>query len=454
MTQSEFLKREFIRILMPILLSIIALAAVAAVTTVESHAADQNFKVTASEGLSLRSSTSTSSKRLSVVPYNKTVLITDYKTANGYDWGKTTYGGKTGWVAMKYVKPYTVINSGKYMLVPKCAPNLCLDVASRSTANWANVQIWSKTADAGNQIITPVYLGNGFYKLVFQHSGKVLNVANGGTANGTNVQQYYYDGTPASQWQIVDGGSGYYIIINRASGKALDVTNFGNTNGSNVAIHQRNGSTAQRWKFETPKTSDVVSDSSSASSYVYNIAHQCIGSNYKQYGSSSYESWCGYYARWVLNQAYLKAGYSTSKARSLFPYSASLNAVALPNAYMKSSSYGKYYSYSKWRSSTQPGISAKQNATNSTYTPKPGDLIVVETDGVPSNGPDHIGIIIKVNKDGSFVTSEGNTGAGTTATRKVKEHTYVKCSQNWAHGSTWCRSNASGVFVHGICSVK
>ena len=50
--------------------------------------------------LSLRAEKSTSSKRLLIIPDGTKITITEVSG----QWGKTTYGGKTGWVHMDYVK--------------------------------------------------------------------------------------------------------------------------------------------------------------------------------------------------------------------------------------------------------------------------------------------------------------------------------------------------------------
>lgn len=50
--------------------------------------------------LNLRSSYSTSSSQLTLIPQGKTITISETKTAGGYTWGKTTYDSKTGWCAL------------------------------------------------------------------------------------------------------------------------------------------------------------------------------------------------------------------------------------------------------------------------------------------------------------------------------------------------------------------
>jgi len=59
-----------------------------------------NYTITASAGLNLRQSASTSATILTAIPYNKTVSVTQISGA----WGKTTYNSKTGWISLEYAK--------------------------------------------------------------------------------------------------------------------------------------------------------------------------------------------------------------------------------------------------------------------------------------------------------------------------------------------------------------
>ncbi len=80
--------------------------------------------------------------------------------------------------------------------------------------------------------------------------GKCVDVAAGGTANGTAVQLYDCNGTAAQQWSV--GGDGTI----RALGKCLDVASGGTANGTQVQLWDCNGSAAQQWA--TPAARDIV----------------------------------------------------------------------------------------------------------------------------------------------------------------------------------------------------
>ena len=72
--------------------------------------------------------------------------------------------------------------------------------------------------------------------------GKCLDVAGGGTANGTKVDLYTCNGTGAQVWQPQSNGE----LINPNSGKCLDDTGFGGS-GTQVQIWACADSSNQQW---------------------------------------------------------------------------------------------------------------------------------------------------------------------------------------------------------------
>lgn len=90
-------------------------------------------------------------------------------------------------------------------------------------------------------------IANGTYKIIARHSGKALDVASGGTADGSNVLQWPYGGGNNQRWTVTHLGNNQYSIIGVQSGKALEVSNWGAANGSNVQIWTYGGGTNQKW---------------------------------------------------------------------------------------------------------------------------------------------------------------------------------------------------------------
>lgn len=61
------------------------------------------YRTDVSGVLNMRSGAGTSYAIAAKIPNNTKLTITEFKDADGYTWGKTSYSGKSGWVAMDYV---------------------------------------------------------------------------------------------------------------------------------------------------------------------------------------------------------------------------------------------------------------------------------------------------------------------------------------------------------------
>ncbi|WP_419211071.1 PKD domain-containing protein [Maribacter sp. X9] len=123
-----------------------------------------------------------------------------------------------------------------------------LQVPDGSIQDMANI---TESAYQGldNQHFELEYVGNQIYKLSVVHSGKYLDVAQGGNQAGVNVWQYEdNDGDSDAQfWRIADAGDGTFHLVSEAGGKYL-----GTEPNGNVIVRTSDGSDTIRWKFEQP----------------------------------------------------------------------------------------------------------------------------------------------------------------------------------------------------------
>ncbi len=132
-----------------------------------------------------------------------------------------------------------------------------LDIEGASPDDGGNVQAFDNNysfaqrfrIEAAGKVAT----GEWYYTIKSVNSGKVLDCANGGVESGTNVQQFQENGTEAQQWFLrrVDTVSGerYYEIVSVKSGLSLDVQDGNSHAGANIQIFSPNGTTAQRWRL-------------------------------------------------------------------------------------------------------------------------------------------------------------------------------------------------------------
>lgn len=64
----------------------------------------EKWRITSATGVRLRSSFSTSAEITGVIPYKYVVSVTEKKECEGFLWGKTVYGGKSGWTVLDYAE--------------------------------------------------------------------------------------------------------------------------------------------------------------------------------------------------------------------------------------------------------------------------------------------------------------------------------------------------------------
>jgi endoglucanase len=99
--------------------------------------------------------------------------------------------------------------------------------------------LWTGPGTASAAVATPGTIVGG-------QSGRCVDAAAAGTANGTVVQIYDCNGTGAQQWQVRSDGS----ILNPASGRCLDIVSGATANGSRAQLYDCNGTGAQKWTVD------------------------------------------------------------------------------------------------------------------------------------------------------------------------------------------------------------
>ena len=190
-------------------------------------------------------------------------------------------------------KKVSLLPEGYYAIAASSNTSAVLDVASGSTSDGANVQIYgsnrtlaqkwriAKVADRDNtytiesllsgKVLTAdgsgnvcvrgrsnsdsqywtAEIGNGKVILSNVANGKVLDISGGSTNNGANVQTYKANGTAAQSFKLVGCSSfeagAYTVLLASARSKALDVSSGSRSNGANIQIWDSNGSGAQKW---------------------------------------------------------------------------------------------------------------------------------------------------------------------------------------------------------------
>jgi hypothetical protein len=143
------------------------------------------------------------------------------------------------------------IINGQYVLVNRMS-NKVLEVANGSTANGAVIRQKSYTgANYQQWNITPLDARSGgdfsYFNFTAVHSAKVPDVLNFSLDNGASVQQYDNNKSTNQQWYAEYNGDGWFYIRNRHSNKCLQVTSI--MDGALAQQSEKNGNTNQQWRF-------------------------------------------------------------------------------------------------------------------------------------------------------------------------------------------------------------
>lgn len=150
------------------------------------------------------------------------------------------------------------IKEGFYMLVNCANENLYLDVDGASVSNGANIQIFPGTKytqaasanDAQVFYIQPSGV-KGYYKINNAKSAMAVDVAEGRSAVGSNIQQWEYSGNTQELWQAQIGSieSSAVFVSKLNTNRVLGVSSTNPAAGANVELCERNYSASQSWKL-------------------------------------------------------------------------------------------------------------------------------------------------------------------------------------------------------------
>ncbi|MGD0527068.1 MAG: RICIN domain-containing protein, partial [Polyangiaceae bacterium] len=122
----------------------------------------------------------------------------------------------------------------------------CLDARSGGTADGTQLQEWSCNGTGAQSFELEDDGAGGFY-VVNTQAQRCVDVQSSGTANGTKIQLWDCNHTTAQTFTVRDAGGGFVSFVNTNSGKCLDVQADNPADGTIVQLYDCNGTNAQRW---------------------------------------------------------------------------------------------------------------------------------------------------------------------------------------------------------------
>lgn len=177
-------------------------------------------------------------------------------TANGTNVQTWESNGK---ISQQFqLEKVNIIAPGYYFITPSVNTNLAVEVESVSTANGANVQVWTKT-NKDHQKWQLKVNSDGSYSVLNANSGKALDIEGKSTVSGANVSQFTNNETSNQKWDIRYNDDGSFSLISRLdSSLALNVSGSGS--GSNVNVTTDSGIQSQKFSFSRTTYNPMPSD--------------------------------------------------------------------------------------------------------------------------------------------------------------------------------------------------
>ena len=181
--------------------------------------------------------------------------------------------------------------------IKNVSSGLYLDVANGSSADGANIQQWGLGRN-DSQKFKIVSDGNGEYHILTGSSKfkSCIDVENGNAANGTNIEQWNYWGGDMQKFKIIQKSNGQYAFLTKASNykSCMDLYEMNSNHGANINQWEYWGGNGQLWTLER------VQDELEGTYYIQNVSSglyldvvngsSADGTNIQQWGYNGYDS--------------------------------------------------------------------------------------------------------------------------------------------------------------------
>lgn len=141
-----------------------------------------------------------------------------------------------------------VLADGTYTISTLLNSNYVLDVKDGHTNNGANIQLYENNDTAAQQF-NVLHDSQGYVTFTNVKSGKVLDLNGAIVKDAGNIQQYTSNGTRAQKWIVKQDGNGYVVMSAINPNYILDLNGGSVRNGSNIQLHSVTGSNSQRWNI-------------------------------------------------------------------------------------------------------------------------------------------------------------------------------------------------------------
>ena len=130
---------------------------------------------------------------------------------------------------------------------------MVLDVANGKVASGSNVQVYTPNGSEAQKFVLKKAESfySGWYHIASAiNNDYVLEIAEGNTANKTNIQLYKNNGTESQKWNAIKNEDGTFRFENSKSKKVMDIANGDTKENNGVWLWPNNSTSAQKWTVE------------------------------------------------------------------------------------------------------------------------------------------------------------------------------------------------------------
>ena len=142
-----------------------------------------------------------------------------------------------------------IVADGTYTIASVGNSKNVLDVYGGYFGSGTNIWLYTSNNTAAQRYEIK-HMGNGYYRIMVEKTGKVLEVAGKSSKNGANLQQYEWNGNDGQLWKFVRTGTNSYYLKSKL-GTVIKAASEKCEAGSNVELGTLNeSSNAQKWTLQ------------------------------------------------------------------------------------------------------------------------------------------------------------------------------------------------------------
>ena len=141
------------------------------------------------------------------------------------------------------------VPEGTYTLDSVLASGKGIKISNDLFTSGAGTVLSTKKENISSQRFEIVSIGNGYYNIIAEHSGKALQAVGDGKAGYAYIEQRERNSAlEAQKWCFIDAGNGTYYIMS-ALNTCIDIHSGVTSDGNTVWTYTCNQSNAQKWKL-------------------------------------------------------------------------------------------------------------------------------------------------------------------------------------------------------------